>query len=632
MKFKEGDEVTGAGLLETVTSGLYNDNSNCIREYIQNSIDSLRRINDQERQQIIVSMKNNGTTIEVRDYGTGMNYEELYEALKIGYSPKNIDEDIGWRGVGIYSGVPNFTKIVIATKKDGEKKLITTINCDKFIELATSRGHSAKYVLEQAIEDPTPVEDPDFKSGTLISLVDLRTGQEPYFTDKIIKSKIIRTVPLKLADSSFKEGIKTFLESVNINEPKYNLFFENADGNAQELFRPILNDDLFDPDSFSKFVYKQNGRPIFAVWAVTAKDNKEIEKGSLRSPPPSYMRVHHGLIFKKKLMTIGRGDQPEDTVRNYYRGTYHYWNYGEIHILSKDIRENAGRENFENITEDYRILVEKIREILDELEKVNRQKSSNDKSTAIEKVRKLIENGNINEAKKLINKTEKSLSQRIGSSDHEFLRDYSSKLEEKRINQLNEIGAIRNEIERGVDRGTGKLRKELEELINDKNIQSIGKKIKNPKKPMNKHVLSSVHELLMKKTGIRKDDFIELVREIYGLDENLQLDYNKIKNNCKLFLIKPSELVKDSKNKKMALKFSYLINGNIGQMLIAAYQLFRNGDVHHYTTFYNELYKKMEQNKDFEHFIMDSEMVFDFLKKIVKYSIPRSELKNDDLP
>jgi len=632
MKFRDGDEVTGAGLLETTTSGLYNDNSNCIREYIQNAIDSLGRIEDQNRQRIELSIENNGSTISIRDYGMGMNYDELYEALKIGYSSKNIDEDIGWRGVGIYSGVPNFRKIVIATKKDGGRKLVASVNCDKFLDLAQSRSNSAKYVLEQAIEGPTEEDDPDFKPGTLISLVDLKTGQETYFTEEMIKYKIIRTVPLKLANSSFKERIKTFLEGVDITEPKHSLIFKNKDGNEEELFRPIINDDLFDLDSFSKFVYKQNGRPIFAVWAVTAKDNKEIEKGSLRSPPPSYMRIHHGLIFKKKLMTIGRGDQPEDTVRNYYRGTYHYWNYGEIHILSKDIRENAGRENFENITEDYRILVEKIREILDELEKVNRQKSSNDKSTAIENVRKLIENGNINEAKKLINKTEKSLSQRISSSNHEFLRDYSSKLEEKRINQLNEIGAIRNEIERGVDRDTEKLRKELEELINDKNIQSIGKKIKNPKKPMNKHVLSSVHELLMKKTGIRKDDFIELVREIYGLDENLQLDYNKIKNNCKLFLIKPSELVKDSKNKKMALKFSYLVNGNIGQMLIAAYQLFRNGDVHHYTTFYNELYKKMEQNKDFEHFIMDSEMVLDFLKKIVEYSIPRSELKNDDLP
>jgi len=632
MRFKEGDEVTGAGLLETITSGLYNDNSNCIREYLQNAIDSLKGIEDQDRQRIEVSMKNNGTTIEIRDYGSGMNYDELYEALKIGYSAKNIDEDIGWRGVGIYSGVPNFKKIVIATKKDGEKKLMTTIDCDKFIELATRRGISAKYVLEQAIEEPIIVDDPDFKPGTLVSLVDLRRGQESYFTEEIIKYKIIRTVPLKLANSSFKEEIKTFLESVGIAEPKYSLIFKNEGGNMEELFRPILNDDLFDPDSFSHFVYKQNGRPIFAVWAVTAKDNKEIEKGSFRFPPHLYKRFHHGLIFKKKLMTIGKSDQPEDTVRNYYSGTYHYWNYGEIHILSRDIRENAGRENFENITDDYRVLVREISTILGEIEKVNRQKSSNDKRTDIEKIRKLIEKGNINEAKKLINKTEKSLSQRQGGSNHEFLRDYSGKLEERRINQLNEIQVIKNDIERRVDKNTGKLKKELEMLINDKNIQLISKKIKNPKKPMNKHILSSVQDLLMDKTGIREDDFIKLVREIYGLDENLKLNVDKIKNECKLFFIKPSELIKDNKSKKESYIFSYLINGNIGQMLIAVYQLFRNGDVHHSKTFYNELYKKMEQNKDFELFILESMMVVDFLKKIVKYSIPRSELNSDDLP
>jgi len=634
MKFKEGDEVTGAGLLETVTSGLYNDNSNCIREYIQNAIDSLRGIEDQNRQRIELSIENNGNTIRIRDYGVGMNYDELYEALKIGYSKKNINEDIGWRGVGIYSGVPNFRKIVIATKKDGGRKLVATVNCDKFFELAQSRSYSAKYVLEQTIEGPNEdtEEDPDFKPGTLISLVDLKPGQENYFTEEMIKYKIIRTVPLKLADSSFKERIKTFLEGVGIAEPKHSLIFKNKDGNEEELFRPIINDDLFDPDSFSNYIYTYKERPIFAVWAVTAKENKEIEKGSLRYPPPSYKRIHHGLIFKKKLMTIGKSDQPEETVRNYFNGTYHYWNFGEIHILSKEIRENAGRENFENITEDYDALVEGIRVILGEIERVNRQKSSNDKSTDIVKIRKLIEKGDTSKAKKLLNRTEKALNQKQGGSEHQLLRNYSSILEERRRNQLREIEAIRNEIEARVDKNIRELTKQFKGLIGDKKTKLIVNKIKNPEKPMNKHMLSSVQELLSEKTGIVKEDFVELVKEVYGLDNNLQLDVNKIRDSCKLFLIKPSKLAENGKNKKQAIQFSYLINGNIAHMLIAMYQLVRNGDVHHYRVFNSELYRRMKENNEYEYFILEIGVVIDFLEKIVKYSIPRSELTDDDLP
>ena len=632
MKFKEGDEVTGAGLLETITSGLYNDNSNCIREYIQNAIDSLRGIEDQNRQRIELSIENNGNTIRIRDYGVGMNYDELYEALKIGYSTKNIDEDIGWRGVGIYSGVPNFRKIVIATKKEGGRKLVASVNCDKFLELAQSRSNTAKYVLEQAIDGPTEEDDPDFQPGTLISLVELRPGQGTYFTEEMIKFKVIRTVPLKLADSSFKERIKTFLEGVGIAEPKHSLIFKNKDGNEEELFRPIINDDLFDPDSFSQYIYTYKKRPIFAVWTVTAKENKEIEKGSLRSPPPSYKRIHHGLIFKKKLMTIGKSDQPEDTVRNYFNGTYHYWNFGEIHILSKEIRENAGRENFENITEDYRVLVKGIRVILGEIEKVNRQKSSNDKSTDIKKIRKLIEKGDISKAKKLLNRTEKALSQKQGGSEHKLLRNYSRILKKRRRNQLREIEAIRKEVEATVDKNPRELIKQIKGLIGDKKIRLIVNKIKNPENPMNKHVLSSVQKLLSEKTGIVKEDFDELVMEVYGLDNNLQLDINKIKDSCKLFLIKPSELVKNVKNKKTAIKFSYLINGNIAHMLIATYQLFRNGDIHHYQVFNRELYKRMEENNEYVDFMLETGAVIDFLEKIVKYSIPRSELTDDDLP
>jgi len=33
------DEIIGARLIETITAGLYDGNLNCVREYVQNSVD-----------------------------------------------------------------------------------------------------------------------------------------------------------------------------------------------------------------------------------------------------------------------------------------------------------------------------------------------------------------------------------------------------------------------------------------------------------------------------------------------------------------------------------------------------------------------------------------------------------------
>ncbi len=55
MKFREGDELTGSGILESLTSGLYTDNSNCIREYVQNALDAFTGIEDETRLKIEIS-------------------------------------------------------------------------------------------------------------------------------------------------------------------------------------------------------------------------------------------------------------------------------------------------------------------------------------------------------------------------------------------------------------------------------------------------------------------------------------------------------------------------------------------------------------------------------------------------
>ena len=62
MKFTN---VAGARIIEALTSGLYDGNSNCVREYVQNAVDSHSKI-------IEIEHLNKGQDIRIRDYGDGM--------------------------------------------------------------------------------------------------------------------------------------------------------------------------------------------------------------------------------------------------------------------------------------------------------------------------------------------------------------------------------------------------------------------------------------------------------------------------------------------------------------------------------------------------------------------------------
>ena len=108
------DETIGGKLLESITGGLYDGNQNCVREYVQNSIDSGAK-------NIKVYHELGNTNLIIHDDGSGMTKEELRSALNIGTSDK-IGGNIGWRGIGIWSGVPASKELVIITKAKGKQK------------------------------------------------------------------------------------------------------------------------------------------------------------------------------------------------------------------------------------------------------------------------------------------------------------------------------------------------------------------------------------------------------------------------------------------------------------------------------------------------------------------------------
>ena len=137
------EDPIGASIMEAITSGLYSDSLNCIREYVQNAIDA--------RAQNIRITDCNERDIEIWDDGHGMDKSSLIDSLRVGYSDKK-DGDVGWRGIGIWSGAAVCERINISTQTVNGDKLYVSIECKPLTTIRRDPHDPEldRYIVDQA--------------------------------------------------------------------------------------------------------------------------------------------------------------------------------------------------------------------------------------------------------------------------------------------------------------------------------------------------------------------------------------------------------------------------------------------------------------------------------------------------
>ena len=134
-------EDIGSQTMEIISKGLYSDPFHLIREYVQNAVDA------KPRDSITISIQ--GRDIFVHDRGCGLDEQRLNEAKQIGITSKNFAENVGFRGIGIWSALGVAEKLILTTSIKGEdKKRILVINFDDIMK-GISPQKSIKEVLEK---------------------------------------------------------------------------------------------------------------------------------------------------------------------------------------------------------------------------------------------------------------------------------------------------------------------------------------------------------------------------------------------------------------------------------------------------------------------------------------------------
>src|SRR5208337_2192692 len=374
----------GSRLLETITEGLYDGNVNCLREYVQNAVDS-------KAKNIEIFFENGNRDLIIRDDGLGMTVNKLTDSLKIGKSDKS-GSDVGWRGIGIWSGISASEKMVIVTK--AKKHLPLRIEIDN--NLIRSESHSNRDAIDILNEAVKEFEEIDLGEGesldnshyTIIRLESILYPQQYFFTLEKIESYLAKTVPAPFANNfSYSPEINTLLQENNVIFPNVNIEFQ-----GKKIFRPPYNGDMFsDKITVKNFFVKDE---LIAIgWFITSNTNDQ------RNWPDA------GIIFKKKGFTIG----DENLIGTLYKGQYNRWQFGEIHIVSDNIRENAGRSRFEYNSGVVHDFIKSIEDYIKDFQQFNRFKSSKIPDRAIKKAENALEEGDLSTAKNAIEKIRESL-------------------------------------------------------------------------------------------------------------------------------------------------------------------------------------------------------------------------------
>ena len=118
----------GAFVLETLTFGMYGDSRSALREYIQNSFDSLQQaVTDglvkPEDTRVEITLDEDLQGLTIRDNGVGLRTENAVSVLaSIGSSNKDYRRNAGFRGIGRLAGVVFCDQLTFATKAAGEAK------------------------------------------------------------------------------------------------------------------------------------------------------------------------------------------------------------------------------------------------------------------------------------------------------------------------------------------------------------------------------------------------------------------------------------------------------------------------------------------------------------------------------
>ncbi len=337
----EWDDV-GGRLLANIARGMYSPQG-VLREYVQNAADSYKDLSlPSEEHKIIISAGKN--SLSIQDFGVGMDDKGIREAKKIAVSTKSdYDDRVGFRGIGIWAGLPA---------------------CQKLIVDSTKAGHPYRYRLVFDFEDIMKHLDDNINIKTLVDprykIERHDAGKDEHYTrvslegitdsyKQLLDIAELKRIASQVLPSAIDPGFQHHADLKKMLEtwPGYcecHILIQTSSG-PEEAFRKFPEESLEPPTE--EILVSDEGVELARAWFCRTK------KTSIRNftPPAArgfQLRVKNFAVGEVNMFSAEQGYSynihEHQELKTASRLT---WFCGEIQVTNNDIKPNTPRDDLE---------------------------------------------------------------------------------------------------------------------------------------------------------------------------------------------------------------------------------------------------------------------------------------------
>lgn len=340
----------GKTVLETLTSGMYDDARFVFREYIQNAADQIDEavelgiLKEKSEGEIEIIIDAEKRKITVTDNATGVPQKDVVRLLgDVANSQKDTSKRKGFRGIGRLGGLGYCDRLIFETSYQNEsvksKMILDAKLLKKIIENRKDNSDAMAAMSVITVEDPPVGEDKDKHY--------FRVVLENVHNDNLLNADFVAeylsmVAPVPFSSSfEFTDEIKTYFKSRNLTLDEYNIEINN-----QTLYKRYKNTFTDEKGNVSNLIgvdfvdIRNDNQELIATCWYGYREQSNIVLDELN--------FERGLRIRTKNITIGN----EFTCNRFFGQERTNLRFiGEIHTLNEGFVPNARRDYFtENST------------------------------------------------------------------------------------------------------------------------------------------------------------------------------------------------------------------------------------------------------------------------------------------
>nr|VFK67686.1 MAG: molecular chaperone HtpG [Candidatus Kentron sp. UNK]VFK72965.1 MAG: molecular chaperone HtpG [Candidatus Kentron sp. UNK] len=347
----------GAFVLETLTTGMYRNPLDTLREYIQNAFDAIRMA---ERQNLIqtgagrihVTISQKDRTLTIRDNGVGVATADAATRLvNIGMSAKKLETDAGFRGIGRLAGIAYCDKLVFRTQHHEE----TTISIVTFDAVALRK---AMLPMNRQVEELGKVVDEHVtvtKESTRkkehfleVRMSGLNSSGKEFLNVMAVRTYLKQVAPLPFNSQSrfLLKRFDDWRKETGVSLPEVHIVIHD-NGNSDELFKPYEKKTYYTAQDKHEVViedlcfFPEDARSDSPFWIWYAKTDCPGAIGDDSVAGFRLRRANIAIGPSEERMT----DVFRQTVESSARLNRYF--IGEVHVQDSSVIPNAHRDDFE---------------------------------------------------------------------------------------------------------------------------------------------------------------------------------------------------------------------------------------------------------------------------------------------